>query len=90
MLIGGEGGGAVLGTTAKWLQAFAIGAFIRDRIRPLATKPNKNDLLFVKDLAEAGKHKTQIDRTFPLAAVPDAFRYQKQGARRGKIVIQVG
>ena len=51
--------------------------------------PNKKDLLFVKELIEAGKLTPIIDRTFALSEVPDAFRYLEKGHARGKIVITV-
>lgn len=88
VLVGGEGGSRVLGTTQKWAHAFLLSPFLRQTIRPLATKPNKKDLLLLKDFVDAGKLRPVIDRTFPLSEVPDAFRYLEKGHRRGKIVIR--
>lgn len=53
-------------------------------------KPNKKDLLFLKELLEAGKIKPVIDRRYPLSEVPDAIRYLEQGHARGKVVITIG
>jgi NADPH:quinone reductase-like Zn-dependent oxidoreductase len=89
VLIGGEGGDPVLGTTSKWIHAIALSSFVREKLRPLATKPNQKDLLIIRQLAEAGTLRTQIDRRFPLASTADAFRYMKTGTGQGKIVIQV-
>ena len=47
------------------------------------------DLLFLKELAEAGRLKAIIDRRYPLAQVPDAIRYSEEGRARGKIIIDV-
>lgn len=52
-------------------------------------KPNKGDLLFIKELLEAGKIVPVIDRTYPLHDVPEAIRYLEQGQSRGKVVIAV-
>jgi NADPH:quinone reductase-like Zn-dependent oxidoreductase len=89
VLIGGEGGNRVLGGTDKWIQALLLSPFVRQKLRPLSTTPNKNDLLFVKGLIETGKLKPIIDRMFSLREVPDAFRYLEKGHGRGKIVITV-
>jgi len=89
VLIGGEGGNRVLGSTSKWIQALVIAPFVGQKLRPLSTAPNKNDLLLVKDLIESGKIMPVIDRTFALKDVPDAFRYLRKGNGRGKIVITV-
>jgi NADPH:quinone reductase-like Zn-dependent oxidoreductase len=52
-------------------------------------KPNKKDLVFVKELLETGKVKPVIDRCYPLAEVPEALRYLEEGHARGKVVITV-
>ena len=43
----------------------------------------------MRDLMEQGKVTPVIDRTFPLADVPEAIRYLEQGHARGKVVINV-
>ena len=53
-------------------------------------KPNQNDLVILKELLEAGKVKSVIDRTYPLSEVADAIRYLEEGHARGKVVITVG
>jgi NADPH:quinone reductase-like Zn-dependent oxidoreductase len=60
------------------------------RVGPMATmKPNQQDLIFVKELLEAGKVKPVIDRSYPLAEVPAALRYLETGRAQGKVVIMV-
>ena len=54
-------------------------------------KPNKKeDLVFLKELFEAGKVVPVIDRRYPLSEVAEAFRYLEEGHARGKVVITVG
>lgn len=53
-------------------------------------KPNKKDLLFLKELLEAGKIKPVIDRRYSLSEVPEAIRYLEKGHARGKVVITIG
>lgn len=50
-------------------------------------KPNHKDLVFIKELVEAGKVKPVIDRRYPLSEVPEAFRYLEKKHAHGKIVI---
>jgi NADPH:quinone reductase-like Zn-dependent oxidoreductase len=55
-----------------------------------AWKPNKKeDLVFLKELFEAGTVVPVIDRRYPLNEVPEAFRYLEEGHAKGKVVITV-
>jgi NADPH:quinone reductase-like Zn-dependent oxidoreductase len=57
------------------------------KMRVMMTRPNQKDLIFLKELLEAGKVVPVIDRRFPLSAVTDAVRYLVHGHARGKVVI---
>jgi NADPH:quinone reductase-like Zn-dependent oxidoreductase len=55
----------------------------------LSHKPNQKDLVFMKELIEAGKVKSVIDRRYPLSEVAEALRYYGEGRSQGKVVITV-
>ena len=52
-----------------------------------AHKPNQRDLIFMKELLEAGKVVPVIDRRYPLRETAEALRYLEEGHARGKVVI---
>ncbi len=50
-------------------------------------KFNKADMEVLRELLEAGKMRSVIDRRYELSAIADAFRYLGEGHAQGKIVI---
>lgn len=53
----------------------------------LSHEPNVKDLVFMKELIEAGKVVPVIDRRYPLSEVAEALQYFGEGHPSGKVII---
>jgi NADPH:quinone reductase-like Zn-dependent oxidoreductase len=56
---------------------------------PIPPRYTKKDVLFLKQLIEAGKYRAVIDRSYPLEQVIDATRYVETEQKTGNVVLTV-
>jgi NADPH:quinone reductase-like Zn-dependent oxidoreductase len=81
------------GSAFTLLQILLLGRSVGRRsgrkVRLLAVKPNREDLILMAERCAAGEIVPVIDRTYRLSEVPDALRYLGEGRAKGKVVISV-
>ncbi|MCZ8532636.1 NAD(P)-dependent alcohol dehydrogenase [Psychrobacillus psychrodurans] len=83
VMVGGSGAqltqAMILGPLLSMTGSKKLGSFLQ--------RPNQTDLIFIRDLIEAGQLKPIIDKYYKMSEVPNAFRYFEEGHTQGKIVI---
>jgi NADPH:quinone reductase-like Zn-dependent oxidoreductase len=69
------------------LQMLWTSRFSSKKVICALSNESLDDLLFIKELAEAGHIKTVIDRCYPLEQTAEAHRYMETGHNQAKVVI---
>jgi NADPH:quinone reductase-like Zn-dependent oxidoreductase len=90
VVVGGPKRGRWIGPLGQALK-LRLGSVADSRrvVAPFLAKMNKEDLVALQELLEAGTVTPVIDKRYELSAAPEALRYLGEGHARGKIVVTV-
>lgn len=81
------------GSVSTLFQILFLGSLIKrmtsKNVRMLMVPQNRDDLIAITELVEAGKVRVVMDRTYSFNEIPDAMRYVSEGRAKGKVVITV-
>jgi len=91
VLVGGgyDRGKMLGGYSRQLLRAPLLSLFVGQRLRSLTARERAEDLDELRDLIESGAVTPVIERTYPLAAAPDAIRRLTDARPAGKLVVTV-
>jgi NADPH:quinone reductase-like Zn-dependent oxidoreductase len=89
VLSSGESEGRWIGPVERVIKALVLSPFVSQKMASFTVKPNKEDLQLLKQFIEDGTLTPVIDRTYPLAQLPEAIRYLEEGHAQGKVIITV-
>jgi NADPH:quinone reductase-like Zn-dependent oxidoreductase len=89
LISSGESEGSWIGPLDRVIKALVLSPFVSQKMASFTVKPNREDLQLLKQFIEDGTITPVIDRTYPLAEVPEAIRYLEEGHAQGKVVISV-
>jgi len=89
VIVGGEGGRRWSPGMGRQLWALALSPFVSQRLTMVVCKEHFSGLELLGELAATEQVTPVVERTYPLAQVPDAMRHLEAGQVRGKLVIAV-
>lgn len=84
---GGKSGRFGFGVLVGVLKVLVLSQLVSQKLVQMLARPNRADLVVLKELIEAGKVTPVIDRLYPLSEVVDAIRYVGTGHAQAKVVI---
>lgn len=87
VVVGGEGGSALIGTLHRQARALLWSPFVSQRLTTFVSSENGADVATLAAMAAAGTLIPAVERTYPLAEAAVALRHLADGKARGKLVV---
>lgn len=88
VIVGGSGGPTTMGF-GRTIRAGMLSPLVRQRLRPLISKPNAGDLEALLELVRQGDLTPRVEASYPLSDAAAAIDLVGQGQSRGKTVVTV-
>jgi NADPH:quinone reductase-like Zn-dependent oxidoreductase len=89
VIVGSLDKGRWLGPLTGSIDLWLYSTFVSQKMSFMLAELSPEDLDVLRDMMQAGKITSVIDRRYSLSEVPEAIRYLEQGHARGKVVITV-
>lgn len=88
VVVGGQNARSLTGMK-RFLQAQAMSPFVPQRLRPLFSKPNREDLEGLSEMIDGGRVLPVVDAVYDLGGAVEALGYMRAGHARGKVVLAI-
>jgi len=79
--------GGWLGILARLLAMIVRSCVLRQRVVFYVAKLRREDLAYLKELIEAGRLRTVIDKHYSLNEIAEAHRHAEGGHKKGHVVV---
>lgn len=89
VLAGAAKRGGMLGIMRRLIAAKFRERLLKQPIVFYVASIRRDDLAYLAELAEAGKVRPVVERTYPLSEIREAVRYTERGTARAKVVLTV-
>jgi NADPH:quinone reductase-like Zn-dependent oxidoreductase len=87
VIVGGPSSDPWLGPMSGPIKAKLMSPFVSQKLVFILADVTQDDLALLRDMSQAGKLTSVIDRSYKLNQAADAIRYVEAGHARGKVVI---
>jgi NADPH:quinone reductase-like Zn-dependent oxidoreductase len=84
-----SGGGDWVGPIFRLAAMLVASLFTSRKLKTFVMSPKQKDLLFLKELVEAGKARPVIERQYALSEIAAALTHVGEGHAQGQIVIRI-
>jgi len=89
VIVGAPKGSRLLGPLSHVMKLYLAALGNSRKVGFFVAKLNRADLVFLRELLEAGTVRPVLDKRYELSEVADAFRYLGEGHAQGKVVLTV-
>ena len=89
VLVGMPKGSSLAGPLPRLARTYLAARIARRNLKFFICRPNRPNLVFLRELIEAGKVTPAVDRVYSFAEIPDALAAMGEGHVQGKLVVRI-